>query len=122
MYTYNNSKAEMETKRAYETTTGKFGTIVKSSGILGLKNTIAIVFDDGAKKAFFGKSLDSVVCVSDDCDDIPVDLVHVWKSSLKADQSTDLIKAFVQLNTEEQDAVRTRWVSTTKRSRSKFTI
>lgn len=111
-------------KRAYEAASGRFGTVVKSSGILGLKDCMAVVFDDGTKGAFFGRRCSGVVCVGDgdDCGDIPVDLVGVWKSELKEEQSASLVKAFLSLDADGQEDVRKRWASTTKRSRTKFKI
>lgn len=108
--------------RAYEVATGRFGTVVKSAGILGIKDCVAVAFDDGSKGAFFGKKCSGVVCVSDDCDGVPVDLVAVWKNELKQEQSSTLTKAFLALDAEGQQDVRKRWASTTKRSRTKFKI
>lgn len=112
----------MDNNRAYETASGRFGTIVKSSGILGLKECMAIAFDDGTKGAFLGRRCSQVVCLRDGCDDAPVDLVGVWRSELKQDHADSLVRAFLALDAEGQEDTRKRWASTTKRSRTKFEI
>ena len=114
--------SEIQNKRVYHKESGKFGTIVKSQGILGLKDSIAIVFDDGTKKAYFGKGLNAVVCVSDDCNDIPIDIIAIWKNELKPEHSSKLIKSYSELSDEDKDSVRTRWANATKRSKARFAI
>lgn len=107
--------------RVYEPATGRFGTTIRSSGILGLKDCMAVKFDDGSKGAFFGKRVSEVQRVVGNAD-VPVDLVGVWKTELKEDQSSRLVKAYVALDSDGQENVRKRWASTTKRSRAKFEV
>lgn len=112
----------MDSDRVYEPVLQKFGRVVKSKGILGLKDSMAIIFDDGKKKAYFGKGLGGVLYVSGGSEEIPVDLVTIWKSLLKEDHAATLVESFVKLGFEEQEVVRTKWASTTKRSRVKFAL
>lgn len=109
-------------KRVYEKSSGRFGTIVKSSGLLGLKNSVAVAFDDGGKGAFFGKSLSGVVSVEDGCDDVPLDIVGAWKRELEEEHCAGLIKDYLALGSHAQEEVRKRWAKATKRSRSKFRV
>jgi len=96
--------------RVFEKSSGRFGTIVKSSGVLGLKDSITVAFDDGRKGAFFGKSLDGVVPV--DASLNQVDLVGAWKSDLEEEHCAGLVKAYLALD----------WAKATKRSRAKFKV
>lgn len=107
--------------RVYEVATGRFGTTMKTSGILGLKDCKAVRFDDGTKGAFFGKRVSEVQCVDGNAD-VPVDLVGVWASQLSEEHSSRLAKAYLALSSEEQENVRKRWASTTKRSRANFDV
>jgi len=107
-------------KRVFEKSSGRFGTIVKSSGVLGLKSSIAVAFDDGGKGAFFGKSLDGVVPV--DSSGVPADVVGDWKRDLKEEHCAGLLEAYLALDEDGREEVRKRWAKTTKRSRSKFKV
>lgn len=106
----------------YEAATGRFGTAIKSAGILGLKDCRAVTFDDGTKGAFFGKRVSELQLVAGGGADLPPDLVGVWKAELKEDQANRLTKAYLALDAEGQEDVRKRWASTTKRLRAKFEI
>lgn len=109
-------------KRVFEEATGKFGTVVKSSGILGLKDCKAVVFDDGTKGAYFGKKCNEVVCVADAGDTVPVDLVGVWRNELDPKKAATLVEGYLALDADGKADVLKRWESTTKRSRTKFKI
>lgn len=106
----------------YEAATGRFGTAIKSAGILGLKDCKAVTFDDGTKGAFFGKRVSELQLVAGGRADVPLDLVGVWRAELKEDQANRLIKAYLTLDADGQEDVRQRWASTTERSRAKFEI
>lgn len=99
--------------RVYEASTGRFGSVVRSSGILGLKDCRAVLFDDGTKGAFFGPRVSEVECVTNDCPDMPTDLVGIWNTQLTADHSSRLVKAYIALDADGQQAARKRWASTT---------
>eukprot|EP00752_Nemacystus_decipiens_P017669 g15840.t1 len=114
--------SEQEVNRVYEAATGRFGTTIRSAGILGLKDCKAVAFDDGSKGAFFGKRVSELQLVADGDADVPVDLVGVWKAELKEDHSNRLSRAYLALDAEGQEDVLKRWASTTKRSRAKFEI
>lgn len=107
-------------KRVFEKSSSRFGTIVKSSRVLGVKDSITVAFDDGKKGAFFGKSLDGVVPV--DGNDTPVDLVGAWKNDLKEEHCAELVEAYLALDADGREEVRKRWAKATKRSRSKFKV
>ena len=97
----------------YEASTGRFGSVVKSSSILGLKDCSAVLFDDGSKGAFFGKRVCEVECVDGDCAHMPADLVGIWRSVLSVDHCSRLVKAYLSLDSVGQQQVRSRWASTT---------
>lgn len=97
----------------YEASTGRFGSVVRSSSILGLKDCKAVVFDDGTKGAFFGPRVSEVECVTDGCADMPTDLVGIWNTQLAPEHSSRLVKAYIALDADGQQAVRKRWASTT---------
>lgn len=108
--------------RVFEKATGRFGTMVRSSGILGLPYCKAVVFDDGTKRAYFDKKCSKLVRVADAGDTIPVDLVGVWVSELDANHSATLVQGYHALDADGRADVLKRWKSTTKRSRTKFKI
>jgi len=107
-------------KRVYVTKSGDFGTIVRSGGILGIKDSFAIVDDVGNRTFHTGKCDDFAYSTSGETPsgkvvDIPLDGIFMIKEH---GQSSTLEQEYTKMSREQKDVFCESWSSMTSEERT----
>lgn len=107
-------------RRIYIVKSGNFGNIIKSGGILGMKNSYAAIDDSGTRLVFMGKSTEFAYS---DCGetpsgvkmDIPRDGVSmiVGDESVTRTMSTTLVNKYNGMSKEERQSFCESWENMT---------
>ena len=104
----------IEGRRVYVPSQDMFGNVVREGGILGLKNSFAIVDDTGKRLVFVDKNPEFVYV--DTCEDpcghkkdIPEDVVSIFREKLPKNDSSKMVHDYCKLSREERDKMYTDW-------------
>ncbi len=104
-------------RRVYILKSGNFGNIVKSGGILGMKESYAAVDDTGSRIVFMGKSSDDFAYTdtgmtpSGDNVDIPRDGVSMIETdeSMTRVMSNTLVKRYISMDKADRHSFCEKW-------------
>ena len=105
-------------ERVFVPKTGEFAYVIKTGGILGLKDSYAIVNETGAKSVFMGKTSDFVfvssgMCPSGEKVDVPEDgvsLIMDFTNATKA-KRLSMVKKYNEMSYGEKKEFCGEWCS-----------
>lgn len=108
--------------RVYIMKSGNFGNIIKSGGILGMKDSYAAVDDSGSRFVFMGKSSsefaysDTGETPSGENVEIPRDGVSIITNDecVTRSMSTTLVKNYNHMDKDERNAFCDKWETMTR--------
>ena len=105
-------------ERVFVPKTGEFAYVIKTGGILGLKDSYAIVNENGTKSVFMGKTSEFVfvssgMCPSGEKVDVPEDgvsLIMDFKGATKAKRNS-MVKKYNGMSCKEKKEFCGEWCS-----------
>ena len=102
-------------ERVYLPSTGSFGNIQKKGGILGIKESYAIIDDSGKRTIYAGKTTGDFVYTESKCTsrgdrmEIPMDGVTMIKKDFKGTQCSKFLAKYSSMSAEEKESLCKKW-------------